>query len=117
MKSWTPTATDRTRLMAQVRNMLRPGRQSAIPGKELARHLGLSEDRAIRIVIRDLIADGVPVASATDNPAGYYIVANGSEAADYLGTLRNRIREDEGRYRDFEKATRTLEIPVQGAML
>ncbi len=45
------------------------GRDNPITGKELARLLNQNDDRKIRLLIRELIAEGVPIASATEAPA------------------------------------------------
>ena len=43
---------------------LKTGRRSAITGKRIAHTLGQSDDRKIRLMIRELIAEGVPIASS-----------------------------------------------------
>ena len=116
--NWIPSNHDRVQLLADVRAILQShrGKRNAIQGTELARALHMPDDRSVRIVIRDLIHDGLPVASSTVEPAGYYLVANGEEAAEYLAVLDSRAREDEARKRDFEKACKDLAVPIQGGM-
>ncbi len=51
-------------LKAEVQKVLsrHEGPERAITGKELASIFGRKDDRAIRLIIRELIAEGVPVA-------------------------------------------------------
>jgi len=86
---FVPTAPERTRLRAGVMKALRYGRINAITGNELARSLHEPDDRRIRVVIRDLIREGVPVASSVVPPYGYYICANVDEAAAYIRVLKS----------------------------
>lgn len=79
------------------------GKDRAITAKELVRYTG-KEDRAIRIEIRGLIAQGIPVASSLKPPYGYYIANTIQEAKDYMQQLRNRLIEDALRRRDFKRA-------------
>lgn len=82
---------------------LHKGRDRAITAKELVRILKV-EDRVIRKEIREFIAEGVPVASSTKLPFGYYIVETIQEANEYMQSLRNRLIEDALRRRDFKRA-------------
>ncbi len=73
-----------------------------------------STDRDIRLTIRELIADGIPIAASTDGRNGGYFIANTTEEAkDYIGQLRHRIIQDCLRFRDFKIAARPLFIPGQ----
>jgi hypothetical protein len=103
-------------MRGRVLRILKPGRRSAMTGKEIARVLGQSDDRKIRLVIRELIAEGVPVASSVSDPMGFYIVASEYEAADYIRVLKERIREDTARLRDFEAACHQFSIPEQRSL-
>jgi hypothetical protein len=80
------------------------GKRSAIKGADLARELKQRDDRLIRMVIRDLIAQGVPVSSSVSEPMGFYLVVTPREAEEYIAVLEARIREDEARLRDFKRA-------------
>ena len=82
---------------------LHRGRDHAITAKELTKYTG-KEDRAIRMEIRDLIAQGYPIASGLTRPYGYYIANTIQEAKDYMQQLRNRLIEDALRRRDFKRA-------------
>lgn len=115
-KPFVLTTQDRLKFRSVVLERLRRGRRNAVRGKELARELRLPDDRKIRLVIRELISEGVPVASAVSEPMGFYIVANEHEAADYIRVLKERIREDAARLRDFEKAVDHLNVPEQGQL-
>ena len=80
------------------------GRGSAIKASELAYAFGLSDDRHVRQLIRELIKDGYPIAASVSEPMGYYIVATRAEADEYMAGLRSRLIEDALRRRDFKKA-------------
>ena len=95
---------------------LRIGRANAITGKDIAHALGQPDDREIRLVIQELIGEGVPIASSVSEPMGFYIVANEHEAADYIKVLKERIREDMARLRDFETACHEFSIPEQRSL-
>ena len=80
------------------------GRDKAITGKALAEMLGQRDDRAIRETIRELITDGLPVASATEPPYGYFLVMTKQEADNYAAGERSRLIEIALRRRDFRRA-------------
>jgi len=80
------------------------GRDRAVPGRALAQRLGYKDDRAIRLVIRDLISEGVPIASTTESPAGYFVVVNQDEAEQYANSIKNRLIENAIRRRDFRRS-------------
>ena len=116
-KPFILTAEDRVRLTNRVRNELKEGRQNAIRGKDLAIRLGQNDDRKIRLIIRELIATGAPIASSVSEPMGFYIIANGHEAHDYIKVLMARIKEDSARLNDFKKAAASLfSIPEQSSL-
>ena len=83
------------------------GRAQAIASRLLTELTG-APDRSIRMAIEDLITDGLPVVSATDAPAGYFIPANMDEAREYTKSLcsravviflrRKRVIKNAGRY-------------------
>lgn len=108
---------ERLEIARFLRRCLQRGRRNAIRGKELAFQLGLRDDRKIRLVIRELIAAGWPIASSVTEPMGFYLVANGDEAADYIRILKERIKEDESRLADFRKAVANMTLPEQAALL
>lgn len=94
------------------------GRENAITGKELARLFNQPNDRKIRLLIRELIAEGVPVASATEAPAGYFIARTFKEAEDYRQQVKGRLIEDCKRIRDFRRAASNhFNGSAQGALL
>lgn len=90
------------------------GQGKAITGLRLAAELGYNDDRKIRLAIRQLIKEGVPVVSSVTEPPGFYICASPQEATKYVATLRARAREDLLRLKDFEEAAaRKFNIPQQ----
>jgi hypothetical protein len=66
------------------------GRDCAIKAADLAEHFGYTDDRLIRKTIEELIDDGFPVCSATDDPAGYFFPASVNEARKYSKSLQKR---------------------------
>jgi|TARA_Y100000310_G_C20329923_1_gene644767 biotin operon repressor len=106
-------AYERVKLTKAVMSLLREGKQNAISGNELARRLGQGDDRKIRLVIREIIRDGIPIASSVTPPMGYYIVKNGEESASYIAVLTHRIKEDQSRLDDFKAAVSCFSPPEQ----
>ena len=105
--------TTNNTLKTDVRSLLKHGRENAVTGKKLAKTLGYPSDRVIRLAIRELIADSVPIASSTVSPSGYFIIQNPEEATKYLAVLRGRLVEDAYRRRDFKQASRVILDPYQ----
>lgn len=94
------------------------GRASAIRGTEIASPLGQKDDRLVRLVIRDLIAEGYPIASSVQKPYGYFLVNSPEEAAEYQRNLKNRLIEDAIRLRDFRRsAGLKLAVAKQGVLI
>lgn len=92
------------------------GRGTAIKSRELARIVEC-EERKVRLMIRALIRDGLPVASSTEAPAGYFVVATRQEVSDYAASLRNRLIEDAVRRRDFCKVADEYLTPAKQGRL
>ncbi len=92
-------------LKLSIFRCLRHGKAQAITGSRLAELLGQRNDRGIRLAIRELIAEGVPVASSVHAPyLGFYIVSTLEEAEEYEAVMTARISEDAARQRDFRSA-------------
>lgn len=104
-------------LKAQVRGLLRHGKENARKGQDIAKVLGFRNDRIIRLVIRELIASRVPIISSVHPPYGYYIADNPEEVTEHLGELRHRALEVLGRYRDLKLASREILQPHQMALI
>jgi len=107
-------------LKTELRRILErhTGRDRAITGMELARMLGQRDDRRVRLIIRELIKEGVPIASTTEFPAGYFLVTNYEEARQYADSIKGRLIEDALRRRDFRRAADCHLKPVaQGRLL
>ena len=68
------------------------GRGRAITARELCGLVGLP-DRQLRLYIDELIDEGLPVISATEQPAGYFIPLSLDEARQYTCSLRSRAIE------------------------
>ena len=92
-------------LKPAILRCLRHGKAQAITGRRLAELLGQHDDRKIRLAIRVLIAEGVPIASSVHAPhLGFYIVSTPDEAAEYEAVMTARISQDSARQRDFRRA-------------
>lgn len=100
-------------LKNSVLKELKLGKRKAIPGNLLAKRLGFKNDRAIRIVIRELIADGVPVASSVIPPVGFFIAETREEVNQYIANIKSRLVEDAYRRRDFLRAAKRIFQPEQ----
>ncbi|MBA7598375.1 hypothetical protein ES703_05390 [subsurface metagenome] len=111
-----PASTNGT-LKADVRSLLWYGKEKARTGKELAKMLGFKDDRQIRLAIRGIIADGLPVISSVHPPYGYYIADSPDEVMEHLGELRHRALEVLGRYKDLKIAAREILQPCQLGLL
>ena len=69
------------------------GEARAIPGRELAAMFNLRDDRRVRLTIRELIADGLPIISRTEHPGGYFVPTSVEEAKHCTESLRSRAIE------------------------
>jgi len=91
-----------------------------LPGSENARTARVLEElteidnRDIRRAIRELIADGEPVAYSTKGKAGgYFIATTQAEVDACLKEMQGRIIELAKRMRDFKRAARSIQEPGQ----
>lgn len=107
-----------TALKQQLRCILErhEGRSMAITSQALAKITGQHE-RLIRLVIRELIKEGLPVASSTEPPAGYFLVAAMKEAEEYADSVKSRLIEDAKRRRDFRHAAAMFLKPAEQGKL
>lgn len=82
-------------LKVQLRRILErhEGRVMAITARELSEITG-QPDRAVRLAILEFIYEGLPVISATEKPAGYFIPSSKAEWLEYDKQMKNRITED-----------------------
>ncbi|KKL66614.1 hypothetical protein LCGC14_2143190 [marine sediment metagenome] len=85
------------------------GRRNAITSRELS----ITNDRATRLAIRELIDEGYPIASATEVPLGYFLAETPAEVKAYAKSLTNRLIQDTIRRRDFLRAARSIIQPEQ----
>jgi len=100
-------------LKSQILRQLHRGQRKAIPGNILATRLGYKNDRAIRLAIRELISDGIPVASSVIPPVGFFIAETREEVKQYTANIKSRLIEDAYRRRDFLRAARKIIQPEQ----
>ncbi len=110
MTTYIETKTD---LKEAILHELKRGKPNAIPGRILAQRLGFKNDRRIRLAIRELIAEGFPIASSVSPPMGFFIAQDKGEAEQYLSDLKGRLVEDAYRRRDFKIAARAILQPEQ----
>lgn len=97
---------------------LHEGPGQAVKARQLAGMFGYKDDRAIRLAIRELIAEGLPVASSTEKMPGYFLVTSRQQAELYAGSIKSRLIEDAKRRRDFRKAADMWLTPAeQGKLL
>ena len=92
------------------------GRSQAIPSRELTAITG-AEDRKVRLIIRELIKEGLPVASSTETPAGYFLCSSWEEARSYANSIKNRLIEDALRRRDFRRSADLYLKPAEQGRL
>ena len=104
-------------LKSQLKNILlrHEGQAQAITGRELAAIFNLRDDRRVRLAIRELITEGVPIASSTES--GYFIVSTRQEAEQYAQSIRSRLIQDAIRRRDFRRAADQYLTPAEQGIL
>jgi len=87
-------------LKAEIKNILlrHEGQAQAIKSKELCLLLTLP-DRQVRLLIRELRSDGLPVLSSGE---GYYMPSNWDELRECLASMRSRLIEDALTRRDIK---------------
>ena len=101
------TATEESaQLETAIKTMLyfHEGAETAITAKAITISLGMesrNNDRPVREAIRNLIAQGVPIAAS---PKGYFLILTREEAREYADSLKGRLIEDALRRRDFRRA-------------
>lgn len=110
---------DRAAFKRRLLYHLGKGKAQAIPGQILSERCGYENkgDRMTRMMIRELIGTGVPVASSTGKSPGFFIAETPEEVRDYINQLIDRIREDAKRLRDFKRASRPILQPGQLKMI
>ena len=107
---------DSIELKLRILSTLNKGRSKALPGVVIAtacRCEPVNSDRLTRMMIRELIEDGHPIASATSKPAGFFLAQTRQEVKKYADGLRGRLIEDALRRRDFLRAAKPILQPEQ----
>jgi len=105
-------------LKQEVRRLLRTRKENARTGKELARILGMKDDRMIREIILELIEEGMPIASSVKPPYyGYFIADTPEEVEEYTRVLQSRLKGDAYRCKGFRLASRKILQPHQMALI
>lgn len=99
-------------LETRVLSLIRKGRDNARRSNVIADFLNVSE-RKIRRVIRELIAQGNTILSATEEPAGYFIATTWKEVMHCADVLKARGVDILVRRRDILRAARDKVPPEQ----
>ena len=92
------------------------GRLQAITSRELSGVTG-QPDRTIRLAIGELLDEGVPICASTQPPAGYFLVSNLQEKADYEKTMKSRIIGDAHRLKMFKHSAALYLKPAEQVRL
>ncbi len=103
--------------MPTVDDVLMVGEANARKAKDIGAITGLTV-RGVTLAVRELIKEGVPVASSKDSVSGgYYITETREEALGQIHYLRSHIIELAKRMRDYKRASRTIRQPGQLVLL
>lgn len=78
------------------------GRENALPMKDLATILNISE-RAVRILVQKAREHGEPICSEWDGSGGYFYPVDMQEARDYIRKQKARIKSSRAALRGVEK--------------
>ena len=82
--------TSTTQAQGRISNLLLPGRENAIPRRDLEAMTGL-DGRTVRLMIERERRAGVPVLS--DSVTGYYLPATEDEKIAFVRSMRHRAGE------------------------
>lgn len=85
------------------------GEKYALTQHTIAHYLK-QDPRAIRLAIRELIREGLPIASGN---YGYFIVSSHEEARTYQERVKSMLIEDAKRIRDFKRAAGNYLAPAK----
>lgn len=87
----TATRLNKTELKGELHTILERhrGRDSAIGKMALSRMVS-QDERQVRLMILELIEEGLPIVSTSEPPAGYFIPNSLAEAKKYTESLRTR---------------------------
>lgn len=78
----------------QVATVLPTGKGNALPGREIARLLGFRSAREVSAAVERERRLWVPICASCDAAApGYYMPETSEELAEYLCSLRRRLRQ------------------------
>lgn len=84
------STTSIPRAQAKIADLLLPGRENAIPRRELEKLTGL-DGRTVRLMIERERREGRPILA--DNATGYYLPATEYERAACVRSMRHRAGE------------------------
>ncbi len=84
------STTSIPRAQAKIADLLLPGRENAIPRRELEKLTGL-DGRTVRLMIERERREGSPILA--DNATGYYLPATKYERAACVRSMRHRAGE------------------------
>jgi len=92
------------------------GRQQAITSRGLSTLTGYP-DRRVRLVIEELITEGLPVASITEAPAGYFVATSVEEVKECTETLKSRAVHIFRRRQKLIRNVTNIKPLVQGRLM
>jgi len=108
----TTAIETKTDLKVALLHYLKHGEENAIPGPQLAKMLGLKDTRPMRLIIPELIAEGIPICGNAAH--GYFIASSVDEVNAELNLLRNKYGMNLlRRYASLKRAGRSLLQPGQ----
>lgn len=103
---------EKTDLKTTILHYLKHGEENAIKKVELAR-LCETNERQMRLVIRELLDDGIPICGSPHQPYGYYIARDTDELKREMRLIRNGYgMELLRRYSALRKCLQKMEIPL-----
>lgn len=89
-----------------ILELLKPGRENAIPAKTLAAACGAKTVRDLQKKIEAERGAGAVILSTTQDGGGYYLPSSEQEVRDFIRTLSNRAKNT---MKAAESARRALE--------
>ena len=85
--------TTRLHRQGRVASILPEGKRNALPGREIARLLGFRSTREVSAAVERERRLGLPICASCDgNSPGYFLASGPDELAEYLSSLRRRLR-------------------------
>lgn len=90
--------------------ILKKGKQNAVPSKVLAKKVGCGSVRDLRAIVAQERQQGAVILSTSRNGGGYYLPADAEEVREFIRTLDARARHTFLALRSARKYLKELEI-------